>query len=111
MPAGAALHEFDLYDFNTTILDNAMTLGFTNTTHACYSDTPSSDASATGCDTSNINSFVYWDDVHPTKPVQALWAQGMQQAIPEASTWAMLLMGFAGTAFMGLRSARKGRTA
>jgi outer membrane lipase/esterase len=111
LPAGAALHEFDLYDFNTTILDNAMTLGFTNTTHACYSDTPSSDASATGCDTSNINSFVYWDDVHPTKPVQALWAQGMQQAIPEASTWAMLLMGFAGTAFMGLRSVRKGRTA
>ena len=111
LPAGAALHEFDLYDFNTTILDNAMTLGFMNTTQACYSNTPFSDASATGCDTSNINSFVYWDDVHPTKPVQALWAQGMQQAIPEASTWAMLLMGFAGTAFMGLRSARKGRTA
>ena len=40
LPAGTALHEFDLYDFNTTILDNAMTLGFTNTTQPCFSDAP-----------------------------------------------------------------------
>jgi outer membrane lipase/esterase len=108
LPAGTALNEFNLYDYNEEILAHPLKYGFTNTTQACYSNTPSSDASATGCDASNIDSFVYWDDVHPTKPVQALWAQGMQQAIPEASSWAMLLMGFAGTAFMGLRSARKG---
>ncbi len=111
LPAGTALNEFNLYDYNENILANPLKYGFTNTTQACYSHTPSSDASATGCNTSNIDSFIYWDDVHPTAPVQALWAQGMQQAIPEASTWAMLLMGFAGTAFMGLRSARKGQTA
>jgi outer membrane lipase/esterase len=111
LPAGAALNEFNLYDYNEEILANASKDGFTNTTQACYSNAPTSSDSDTGCNTSNIDSFIYWNDVHPTAHTQALWAQGMQQAIPETSTWAMLLMGFAGTAFMGLRSARKGRTA
>jgi phospholipase/lecithinase/hemolysin len=110
LPAGAALNEFNLYDYNEGLLANAGNYGFTNTMQPCYSDAPSSDASTTGCNTSNINSFVYWNNVHPTAAVQALWADGMLQTIPEASTWAMLLTGFAGTAFMGLRSARKGRT-
>jgi outer membrane lipase/esterase len=111
LPAGAALNEFNLYDYNENILDNPLAYGFTNTTQPCYANAPASAASDTGCDASNIDSFVYWNDVHPTAAVQALWAQGMLQAVPETSTWVMLLVGFAGTALMGLRSARKGRTA
>lgn len=112
LPTGAALHEFDLYDFNTAILANAAAYGFTNTTEPCYSNTPYSAASATGCDLTNVDSFLYWDDVHPTAPVHALWAQGMEAAlVPEPSTWAMLLLGFAGTGLMALRGARKGRAA
>jgi phospholipase/lecithinase/hemolysin len=111
LPAGAALNEFNLYDYNENILANPLAYGFTNTTQPCFSDAPGTADSTTGCSLANVNNFIYWNDVHPSGHLQALWAQGMQQAIPETSTWAMLLMGFAGTAFMGLRSARKGRTA
>jgi phospholipase/lecithinase/hemolysin len=90
-----------------------MTLGFTNTTQPCFSDAPTmaDTTPGTDCSITNVNNFIYWNDVHPSGHVQALWAGGMEAVVPEASTWAMLLMGFAGTAFMGLRSARKGRTA
>lgn len=90
---------------------NAGLHGFTNTTDPCYSNAPADDTSATGCSLSNIDSFVYWNNVHPTGAVQALWAQGMEQAVPEPSTWATLIIGFAGTGLMGLRSARKRRAA
>ena len=102
------LHEFDLYDFNTTaIFDNATELGFTNTTQPCFSDAPFFADLTTGCSIAEVNNFIYWNDVHPSGHVQALWATGMEAAIPEPSTWAMLLLGFAGIGFAGLRSARK----
>ena len=107
LPAGTALHEFDLYDFNTTILDNATALGFTNTTHPCFSDAPGTADSTTGCSLANVNNFIYWNDVHPSGQVQALWAAGMEAVVPEPSTWAMLAIGFVGIGFAGLRRARK----
>jgi phospholipase/lecithinase/hemolysin len=113
LPSGTSLHEFDLYTYNEGLLDNALSNGFTNTTQPCYSNAPASTASDTGCTSANINSFVYWNDVHPTAPVQALWAQGMEAAVasPEPSTWAMLLVGFAATGLMGLKASRKERAA
>jgi phospholipase/lecithinase/hemolysin len=110
LPA-TALREFDLYDFNTTILNNATDLGFTNTTQPCFSDAPFFADSMTNCSIATVNNFIFWNDVHPSGHVQALWATGMEAAIPEPSTWAMLLLGFAGTGFAGLRSARKASAA
>ena len=108
LPAGNSLDEFNLYALNTYILDNAASYGLTNTTDPCYTgDTPFSAASTTGCDSANIGSYVYWDEVHPTAKVQALWGEAMQAAIPEPSTWAMLMLGFAGLAYAGQRAARK----
>jgi phospholipase/lecithinase/hemolysin len=109
--AGATLTDFDLYDFNADILANAAAHGFTNTTDPCYADAPGSAASTTGCDAENINSFVYWNDIHPTAPVQALWAQGFRAAVPEPSTWAMLLIGFLGLGFAGYRRGARARAA
>ena len=110
---GTTLTDFNLFDFNANILADAATHGFTNTTDPCYAFTglPTSTASNTGCDTGNIDSFVYWNDIHPTAPVQALWAQGLRAAVPEPSTWAMLLIGFSGLAFAGYRRAREARAA
>ena len=51
----------------------------------------------------------YRNNVHPSGAVQALWAQGMLAAIPEPSTWAMLLLGFASMGFAGY-AARARRT-
>lgn len=115
LPAGTSLDEFDLYGFNTNILANAASYGFTNTTDRCFTDTPLSAATSPQCgpDAENINSFVYWDDIHPTARVQALWAQGMGDvlgvniAVPEVSTWSMMLAGFASLGFAGYRSAKR----
>src|SRR6202453_1623777 len=109
--AGATLTDFDLFDFNANILANAAAEGLTRSEEPCYSFTsvPTSTASNTGCDTGNIDSFVYWNDIHPTAPVQALWAQGLRAAVPEPSTWAMLLIGFSGLAFAEYRRARESR--
>jgi phospholipase/lecithinase/hemolysin len=111
LPAGDALHEFNLYAYNTAILENSGSYGFTNTKDPCYSNAPATDTSKSGCSLSNIDSFIYWNDVHPTGAVQALWAKGMEQAVPEPSIWAMLIIGFAGMGLMGLRTTRRGRAA
>lgn len=104
----ATLTDFDLYDFNANILANA---GFTNTTDPCYSNTPGSTASNTGCSTANIDSFVYWDAIHPTARIHALWAAGFEAAVPEPSTWAMLLIGFLALGFAGYRRGALARAA
>jgi phospholipase/lecithinase/hemolysin len=115
LPTGDHLSEFDLFGFNANILQNAASYGLTNTTDPCFASTPFSAVSATGCVPdgagANIDSFVYWDDIHPTETVQALWAQGMLAAIPEPSTWTMLLLGFAGIGFAGYPSSRKANAA
>ena len=111
LAAGTSVHGFDLYDFNANVLANAGSFGFTNTTDRCFTNTPLSAATAPqspcGVDGANIGGFVYWDEIHPTANVQALWAQGMADAVPEPSTWTMLLIGLAGMGFAGYASSRK----
>jgi phospholipase/lecithinase/hemolysin len=106
LAAGTSLTDFSLYDLNANILANAAAYGITNTTDPCYAFTglPDSTMSNTGCSTTNIDSFAYWNDIHPTAPVQALWAKGFEGAVPEPSTWAMLLIGFGGLSFAGYRA-------
>jgi outer membrane lipase/esterase len=105
--AGATLQEFDLFGFNANILANAAALGFTNTTDPCFTNTPGSAAATSECGPNgkNIDSFLYWDDIHPTARVQAMWAQGFRAAVPEPATWAMLLVGFAALGFAAYRRA------
>ena len=109
--AGATLTDFDLYGYNANILANAAALGFTNTTDRCYTNTPGSSATSAACgpNAENINSFIYWDDIHPTARLHALWAQGFEAAVPEPSTWGMMMLGFAGLGFAGYRA--RGRAA
>ncbi len=81
--AGSTLQAFDLYDFNANILANAASDGFTDTTDRCYTGTPFSATTSSACsDAENIGSFVYWDDIHPTEKVQALWAAGSRRRSP-----------------------------
>jgi phospholipase/lecithinase/hemolysin len=113
LPASDHLHEFNLFNFNENLLANAGMYGFNNLTDPCFNDTPLSATSGTNCSLANIGDFVYWDSIHPTGKVQALWAQGMEAAVasPEPSTWAMLLLGFAATGLAGLKASRKQRAA
>jgi len=110
LPSGVTLDQFDSYAYNANILANAASLGFTNTTDPCYTDTPWSAATTAECgvNAENIKSFAFWDAIHPTAGVQALVAVGMEQAIPEPSAWAMLLVGFAA---LGAAARRRSATA
>ncbi len=111
LPEGDQLVDFNLFALNAYILHHAGSYGFTNTTDPCFADTPLSAVSTTGCipdgPGANIASYVYWDHIHPTAGVQALWAEGFRAAIPKPSTWSMLLLGFAGMGFAGYAGSRK----
>jgi phospholipase/lecithinase/hemolysin len=110
---GSTLTDFDLYDYNAGLLADAASLGFTNTTDPCFTNTPASAEATTACgpDGANVDSFLYWDDIHPTAPVHALWAKGFEAAVPEPSTWAMLFIGFVSLGFAGYRRGAMARSA
>jgi outer membrane lipase/esterase len=109
--SGADVSLFDLFTFNDDILANAAALGFTDTTDRCFTNTPLAATTSPQCgpNAQNINQFLYWDSIHPTAPVQALWGNAFASALgvplPEPSDIALLAIGVA-----GLVIARRRRT-
>lgn len=97
---GTKVSQFDLYGFNTNQIASATALGFTDTTDRCYTATPLSSATSAQCgpNAANINAFYYWDSIHPTARVQALWETGFAAAIgvPEPSSLVLLAAGLFG---------------
>ena len=102
--AGATLTQFDLQSFNTEIGTNPGRYGFTNATDPCYLATgalSAASSAACGPGASNIDLLVYWDSIHPTAGVHALWAQGeaaalatsLSTAVPEPAALALLVAG------------------
>jgi outer membrane lipase/esterase len=101
---------FDLYSFNQALLTNANAYGLTNTTDPCYTNAETiagdpalapTTSAACGLNAANIAHLVYWDQIHPTATVQALWAQGLEQtAVPEPSSLALLAAGMLGLALV-----------
>ena len=53
------------------------------------------------------NQYLFWDGVHPTEAAHLLNADlAYGIAAPEPSTWATMLIGFAGLSFAGWRARR-----
>jgi PEP-CTERM motif len=90
------------------------------------------DTGGPGALCSNPDQYLFWDSGHPTaeghllvaqdacnvigacNAVDArplLVAQDPRSAVPEPSTWAMMLLGFAGLGFLGYRKICKGTLA
>jgi outer membrane lipase/esterase len=91
---------FDIYGLGTTIAANPGAFGLVNVTDACG-------APSNACDPATAE---YWDGIHPTAAAHMLIADAfLAEAVPEPSTWAMLLLGFAGVGFMAYR--RKSKSA
>lgn len=91
---------FDVFSLFNTILADAGAEGFTNTTQSCLTGS-SADASSVisaPCLAAGPDSYVFWDDIHPTTHTQALLSQAFAAAlgVPEPSTVALLFLGLAG---------------
>jgi outer membrane lipase/esterase len=88
---------FDIYGLGTSIAANPGAFGLVNVTDACGAPSTCNPATAE-----------YWDGIHPTTTAHRLIADAfVAEAVPEPSTWAMLLLGFAGIGFMAYRRKSK----
>ncbi len=114
------LKTYDLIDdavYNKDGFDQ--TYYFTDVTHPCWTGSFTLTSPCAKPDT-----YLFWDLVHPTKKAHALTADFAYNtlyppalmanfaidpptAVPEASTWAMMLIGFAGLGFAGYRASRE----
>ena len=116
-PSGASIRQFDLYSYATSLSSQLANQGF-DIKDPCYVNTPMSAVTtiACGANAENINNFYYWDAIHPTAAVDNIVGNaladfefGTAAAVPEPTTWAMLLVGFGSMGFAMRR--RKVRTA
>jgi outer membrane lipase/esterase len=87
---------FDIFGLGTAIALDPLAFGFTNITDAC--------GAVAGA---NCGTYVYWDGIHPTAAAHMAIADAFVAIVPEPSTWAMMILGFAGVGFMAYRRSRK----
>ena len=114
--SGLTVFDVPIFAALGKIVANPERFGFTNATTPCFSGTFSSP----GTECADPDKHVFWDGEHPTAAAHALTAEvafatltGAPDPvlIPEPSTWAMMLIGFAGLGFLGYRQTCKGRAA
>ena len=113
---GLTVFDAPIYNDIGAIAANPEAYGFSNASSPCFSG--SFDRAGSVC--ADPASYVFWDTEHPTAAAHALTAEvaydilegnpnpiGDPAGAPEPSTWAMMLAGLAGLAFLRLRLARK----
>lgn len=99
---GAEILQFDTFAFFNNVMANPAAFGFTNVLDACLAspaDTP--------CATPD--SYLFWDDFHPSARGHALTAAAFAMAVPEPATVALLPVGLLALLALGRRSAAHAR--
>jgi phospholipase/lecithinase/hemolysin len=109
---GLKVFTLDTYDLLGEIEADPSHFGFTNVSDPCWTGSFTDPKSGMVCspDPSGQNQFLFWDEVHPTEAghfLTAEFALDALTAVPEVSTWAMMLIGFAGFGFAGYRRSRQ----
>jgi phospholipase/lecithinase/hemolysin len=73
---GFRLLVFDMYAFTDTLVANAIVLGYTNSSNACWSgDYTDTDGTLCSTTVAGQDQYVFWDHIHPTAPGHVLIAQ------------------------------------
>lgn len=101
MSPGAHFTYFDALGAQTTIVDGVGSNGFTNVTNRCL-DTRNP-AAITLCATPDT--YLYWDNIHPTAAAHALLGAQMLAAVPEPQTMLMMAVGVLGLLGLARRRA------
>jgi phospholipase/lecithinase/hemolysin len=109
---GLKVFTLDTYDLLGEIKADPSEFGFTNVSDPCWTGSFTDPNSGTLCSTdpSDQNKYLFWDEVHPTAAGHLLTAEfalGALNAVPEPSTWTMMLVGFAALGFAGYRRSRQ----
>jgi phospholipase/lecithinase/hemolysin len=108
---GLKVFTLDTYDLLGEIKKDPSGFGFMNVTDPCWTGGFTDPNSGALCSPNldDQNQFLFWDEVHPTAAghlLAAEFAVDALAAVPELSTWAMMLVGFAGLGFAGYRRSR-----
>ena len=78
------LTKFDLFGFFDSVAANPAAFGFTDTALPCARRT-------SVCN--NPENFVFWDGIHPTAALHQALAEATINAVPEPSTFALMMLG------------------
>jgi phospholipase/lecithinase/hemolysin len=109
-----AIYYLDVFSTFNAVLDDPGAFGFVNTTGQCRSVT---NFGFTELSCAQPDTWVFWDAIHPTRAAHALVGAAAFEllatgaplpAIPEAATWAQLVLGLGLLGFWVGR-ARRGR--
>ena len=118
---GLKVYDLDTYDLLDRAIADPADFGFTNVSDPCWTGNFTSPSSGTLCSPTRAgqDKYLFWDEVHPTATAHRLTAQfaydaltggsfgpNLSSTVPEPSTWAMMLIGFAGLSFAGWRAHR-----
>jgi phospholipase/lecithinase/hemolysin len=112
--AGLKVFDLDTFALIDAAVNHPELFGFDNVTDPCW--TGATTGFATGgslCSTVPAvqDQYLFWDHEHPTAAGHLLVADDALHAIgvavPEASTWAMMILGLAGLAALGARRGRE----
>ena len=81
------LVEFDLFHFFGTLLANSRALGFDNSRDACVNNpiAPATPPPIPGC-VGMLDSFVFFDEIHPTNHVHRQLGRALFSLVPELPT-------------------------
>src|SRR5262249_2578892 len=92
---------FDIFGLGTSIAANPAAFGLVNVTDACG-------APSNACVPATAE---FWDGIHPTATAHTLIADAFLSeavaAVPEPSTWALMIIGFFGIGFAFRKSRRR----
>jgi phospholipase/lecithinase/hemolysin len=109
---GLTVFYIDAYDLLTDVVNDPGKYGFTNAIDPCWTGNfYGSDGTLCSLLPAVQDQYVFWDSVHPTEGGHRLIADAgaalIGVAVPEPSSWAMMLLGSAGLGFAGYRASRK----